>query len=236
MGRTRPATSCRTRRDLASSWPAGGPKKLWSRALGEGHSSIVVEDGRLYTLYRTARRRRSGATQPGGSRRRIRRRHRQDDLGIQVPRSRRWHRFLSGLRAALDSSDCWRSDVRDELPQRVLRARQGHRQAVWAHDMIKEYRAPSPLAVATPAARSSTTASSSSRCGGPDQAVAAFDAADGHACVEGGLLRVGARIANPDRRRRPASARRLRRRSDHRAGSGERPLALDRIHTRPTGV
>jgi hypothetical protein len=37
---------------LASSWPAGGPKKLWSRALGEGHSSIVVENDRAYTLYR----------------------------------------------------------------------------------------------------------------------------------------------------------------------------------------
>src|SRR5213593_4930966 len=37
---------------LASSWPAGGPKKLWSRALGEGHSSILVEGGRIYTMYR----------------------------------------------------------------------------------------------------------------------------------------------------------------------------------------
>jgi hypothetical protein len=31
---------------------AGGPKKLWSRALGEGHSAILVEDGRIYTMYR----------------------------------------------------------------------------------------------------------------------------------------------------------------------------------------
>src|SRR5438067_8794036 len=37
---------------LASSWPAGGPKKRWSRALGEGHSSILVEGGKLYTMYR----------------------------------------------------------------------------------------------------------------------------------------------------------------------------------------
>src|SRR5712671_5069487 len=37
---------------LASSWPQGGPNKLWSRALGEGHSSILVEGGRLYTMYR----------------------------------------------------------------------------------------------------------------------------------------------------------------------------------------
>ena len=37
---------------LASQWPAGGPKRLWSRALGEGHSTILVENGRLYTMYR----------------------------------------------------------------------------------------------------------------------------------------------------------------------------------------
>lgn len=37
---------------LANSWPAGGPKRLWTRALGEGHSAILVEGGRLYTMYR----------------------------------------------------------------------------------------------------------------------------------------------------------------------------------------
>src|SRR5678815_1644346 len=40
----------------APTWPAGGPKKLWSRPLGEGHSSILAENGRLYTLYRQAER------------------------------------------------------------------------------------------------------------------------------------------------------------------------------------
>ena len=37
---------------LATSWPAAGPKKLWSRSLGEGHSAISVDGNRLYTLYR----------------------------------------------------------------------------------------------------------------------------------------------------------------------------------------
>jgi outer membrane protein assembly factor BamB len=37
---------------LAESWPATGPPKLWSRDLGEGYSAILVEDGRLYTMYR----------------------------------------------------------------------------------------------------------------------------------------------------------------------------------------
>jgi outer membrane protein assembly factor BamB len=37
---------------LATSWPEGGPKKLWSRSLGEGYSGITVNDGTLYTMYR----------------------------------------------------------------------------------------------------------------------------------------------------------------------------------------
>ena len=39
-------------RGLASSWPSGGPTRLWTRALGEGHSAILVEGGRIYTMYR----------------------------------------------------------------------------------------------------------------------------------------------------------------------------------------
>lgn len=39
---------------LADAWPADGPKRLWTRELGDGYSGIVVEDGRLYTMYRDA--------------------------------------------------------------------------------------------------------------------------------------------------------------------------------------
>jgi outer membrane protein assembly factor BamB len=37
---------------LVASWPDTGPKKLWSRPLGEGYSSIAVSGGMLFTLYR----------------------------------------------------------------------------------------------------------------------------------------------------------------------------------------
>ena len=37
---------------LANSWPANGPKKLWERPLGEGYSSVSVDNGTLYTMYR----------------------------------------------------------------------------------------------------------------------------------------------------------------------------------------
>lgn len=37
---------------LAPAWPEGGPRRLWSRELGEGYSAIAAEGGRLYTMYR----------------------------------------------------------------------------------------------------------------------------------------------------------------------------------------
>jgi outer membrane protein assembly factor BamB len=37
---------------LAASWPAAGPKALWSRTLGDGYSAIVTDGDALYTMYR----------------------------------------------------------------------------------------------------------------------------------------------------------------------------------------
>ncbi len=37
---------------LAEKWPAAGPRVIWSRPLGTGHSAIVAADGRLFTMYR----------------------------------------------------------------------------------------------------------------------------------------------------------------------------------------
>jgi outer membrane protein assembly factor BamB len=37
---------------LADAWPEGGPRSIWSRPLGPGHSAILADDGRLYTMYR----------------------------------------------------------------------------------------------------------------------------------------------------------------------------------------
>ena len=38
--------------ELKASWPDGGPKQLWKRPLGGGYSSVLVQDGRLFTMYR----------------------------------------------------------------------------------------------------------------------------------------------------------------------------------------
>ncbi len=46
---------------LADSWPASGPPVIWSRPLGTGHSAIVVDEGRLFTMYRSG----NGRTKQG---------------------------------------------------------------------------------------------------------------------------------------------------------------------------
>lgn len=38
--------------ELATSWPADGPRRLWQRPLGQGYSSIVTDGRLLYTLFR----------------------------------------------------------------------------------------------------------------------------------------------------------------------------------------
>jgi hypothetical protein len=48
-----PHRNFQTDAKLPEAWPAGGPKILWRRPLGEGYSSILVENGLLYTMYRT---------------------------------------------------------------------------------------------------------------------------------------------------------------------------------------
>ena len=45
---------------LADSWPTSGPPELWRRPLGAGHSAILADGDRLFTMYR-------GAHGPGGS-------------------------------------------------------------------------------------------------------------------------------------------------------------------------
>lgn len=37
---------------LADTWPEEGPRQIWKRQLGEGYSSIIVDKGMLYTMYR----------------------------------------------------------------------------------------------------------------------------------------------------------------------------------------
>ena len=38
--------------DLADSWPEKGPRRLWSRPLGEGYSGVLFDEGVLFTMFR----------------------------------------------------------------------------------------------------------------------------------------------------------------------------------------
>jgi outer membrane protein assembly factor BamB len=50
---------------LADAWPEAGPRTLWSRPLGTGHSTILADGGRLFTMYRKGNGRgRQGPWQP----------------------------------------------------------------------------------------------------------------------------------------------------------------------------
>ena len=47
-----PHRNFQTETKLPDAWPAARPKIVWRRPLGEGYSSILVENGVLYTMYR----------------------------------------------------------------------------------------------------------------------------------------------------------------------------------------
>jgi outer membrane protein assembly factor BamB len=52
-------------RGLAEKWPETGPPTVWSRPLGTGHSAIVFDEGRLYTMYRAGNGRGGGGRSQG---------------------------------------------------------------------------------------------------------------------------------------------------------------------------
>ena len=110
---------------LASSWPSSGPKKLWTRSLGEGHSSILVENGRLYTMYRLVTRQPTVAHEEvvaaldAASGKTI------WEFKYAAPTER--HSVRPGARSAQHAAHRRQSHVRDELEERVVRARQGDR-------------------------------------------------------------------------------------------------------------
>ena len=129
---------------LASSWPAGGPKKLWSRTLGEGHSSILVENGRLYTMYR-----------PAGMLSNVRRSQEEVVTALDAVTGKTiWEFKYPSPTDDLDFSQgagphstplivdnlVYATSTRKELF--VLNKATGKR--VWSHDFMKEYGAPPP--------------------------------------------------------------------------------------------
>jgi outer membrane protein assembly factor BamB len=159
---------------LASKWPAGGPKKVWSRALGEGHSAITVEGGRLYTMYR-----------PLGLMSMVRRS--QDEVIAALDASTGatiWeHRYPSSTSGIDFSQGAGPHSTPLVTADRVFAAgsrkelfalNKANGQVVWSHDLIKEYGATAPDRgySCSPLLYNGTIIVS---VGGPGQTLAAFN-------------------------------------------------------------
>jgi outer membrane protein assembly factor BamB len=158
---------------LASTWPAGGPKKLWSRALGEGHSSILVEGGRLYTMYR-----------PVGMLSLVRRSQEEVVTALEAATGKTlWEFKYPSPTDDLDFSQgagphstpliagnlVYATSTRKEL----FAINKTTGKLVWSHDFMKEYGAPPPGRgfACSPILYDGTIIVS---MGGPGQAIAAF--------------------------------------------------------------
>jgi outer membrane protein assembly factor BamB len=171
---------------LASSWPAGGPKKLWSRELGDGHSAIVMENGRLYTQYRRITR----ATE--------RTIHEEVVAAFDAAAGKTlWEFKYPAPTNGIDFSEglgphstplivgnrIFATSSRSELF--ALDTATG--KLLWSHDMIKEYKG-------IPAGRGYSCSPIFHNglvivtMGGPDQGVAAFDAQTGRLAWKNGYF------------------------------------------------
>jgi outer membrane protein assembly factor BamB len=158
---------------LASAWPSNGPRKLWTRALGEGHSSILVEGNRLYTMYRPA-----GATRAARS---------QEEVVAAMDAATGNTVWEYRYPASTDGVDFSQGAGPHGTPLIVgdrLYATSSRRELfaldkatgklLWSHDFIKEYGAPSPGRgyTCSPLSYNGTVIVT---VGGPAQAAAAFN-------------------------------------------------------------
>ena len=159
---------------LASKWPASGPKRLWSRALGEGHSAIAADGGRLYTMYR-----------PIGMLAMVRRSQEEAIAALDATTGATiWeHRYPSST-SGIDFSEgagphatplvtadrVFAAGSRKEL----FALNKANGQVVWSHDLIKEYGATGPDRgyACSPLLYNGTIIVS---VGGPGQTLAAFN-------------------------------------------------------------
>jgi outer membrane protein assembly factor BamB len=159
---------------LAASWPAGGPRRLWSRALGEGHSSILADGGRLYTMYR-----------PVGVLSRLRRSQQEAVVAMDASSGETiWEFAYAAPTAGLDfeygaGPHATPLIVGDRLfaastLKQIFAFDKTTGRQLWSHDLIREYGAPRPGRgfTCSPLAYRDTIIVT---MGGPGQTVAAFD-------------------------------------------------------------
>jgi outer membrane protein assembly factor BamB len=163
---------------LASTWPAAGPKKLWSRALGEGHSSIAADGGRLYTMYR-----------PLGLLAMVRRSQEEAVIALDASNGTTvWeHKYPSSTTGINFTEGAGPHSTPLVTADRVFAAgsrkelfalNKANGQVAWSHDLIKDYGAPGPDRgyACSPLLYNDMLIVS---VGGPGQALAAFNARTG---------------------------------------------------------
>jgi outer membrane protein assembly factor BamB len=159
---------------LASKWPASGPKRLWTRALGEGHSAIAADGGRLYTMYR-----------PLGLLAMVRRSQEEVIAALDANTGTTiWeHRYPSSTSGIDFSEGAGPHSTPLVTADRVFAAgsrkelfalNKANGQVVWSHDLIKEYGATGPDRgyACSPLLYNGTIIVS---VGGPGQTLAAFN-------------------------------------------------------------
>jgi outer membrane protein assembly factor BamB len=159
---------------LASAWPAGGPRRLWTRPLGEGHSSILFEAGRLYTMYR-----------PAGAMSYVRRSQEEVIAALDAATGRTiWEFKYQAPTSDVDFSEGAGPHATPLIVGNRIYATSSRRELfaldkatgklLWSHDFIKEYGAPAADRgySCSPIAYDGTVIMT---LGGRDQAVAAFN-------------------------------------------------------------
>jgi len=175
---------------IAGTWPEGGPPRLWQRSLGEGHSAVIVEGNRMYTMYR-----------PAGLLSYVRRSQQETVGALDAATGKTiWEHTFDSPTSGLDLSEGAGPHSTPLIVGNLLYAAGSRTQlfaldkdtgkVVWSHDLVKEFAAPqdgrgyspSPLAyrdtIILPA-------------GGPSASVMAFNQKTGAVVWRGGSFPVG---------------------------------------------
>jgi len=168
---------------LADDWPEEGPPILWSRPLGTGHSSIVADDGRLFTMYRAGNGRARGGPFAAEENVIALDARTGETLWVHTyPSKLQDFNFGAGPHATplLVGDRLFTNGTNKELT--ALDTRTG--EVLWSHDLVEEFGAPSLLIRPTVKAGygcSPIAFEGNVICsvGGPGQSVMAFRQEDG---------------------------------------------------------
>jgi outer membrane protein assembly factor BamB len=174
---------------LAEKWPETGPPVVWSRPLGTGHSAIIADEGRLYTMYRAG----NGKSTGGGGRTQGPFEAEESVIALDAKTGQTiWeHKYPSrredfSFGAGPHSTPLIAGDRLFTIGtnQQMFAFDKRTGKVLWSHDFIKEFRSPELLirpVVKTGYGCSPIAYRDTIICsvGGPGQSVMAFRQSDG---------------------------------------------------------